>query len=109
MINFSLNTCWRLIPTTKGLVNTREVANQSLPFFICFFNFNTRRTLWSMRCSVSLPSSTALTTASKASTKFCGPSTMSAPAWSVPTAASALVYCLVMAPISIASVMMMFW
>ena len=59
---------------------------------ICRFSRRMRRTLWSMRCSVSTPSSTALTTASKASTKFCGPSTMSAPAWSVPTAASPFVY-----------------
>ena len=47
---------------------------------ICLFSRRMRRTLWSMRCSVSTPSSTALTTASKAPTKFCGPSTMSAPA-----------------------------
>ena len=35
MINFGLNTCWRLIPTTKGLVNTTEAANtQPLPLFL---------------------------------------------------------------------------
>ena len=38
----------------------------------------------------------------------CGPSTMSTPALMQPTAASPLVYCWVMAPISIASVMMRF-
>ena len=44
----------------------------------------------------------------KASAKFFGPSTISTPAWMLPTAAWALVYCWVMAPISMPSVMMMF-
>ena len=30
MINFSLNTCWRLIPTNKK----RESSNSWIPFFM---------------------------------------------------------------------------
>lgn len=41
------------------------------------FSFRMRRTLWLMRSSVMTPFSTASMTASKAWTKFCGPSTMS--------------------------------
>ena len=60
---------------------------------------------WSIRSSVSRPSLTAWSTPWKALSKSSGMSSMSTPACSAFTAASAEEYCEVMAPILRASVM----
>ena len=67
---------------------------KSVVFLIhyCNFIFNIRLTLWLMRSSLIVPLFTAAMTASKASMKWRGPSTMSTPALILPTAASALVH-----------------
>ena len=63
------------------------LSHRSQNLLIFFFSRRMRRTLWLMRSSLMVPLLTAFTTASNALTKFCGPSTMSTPAWIHPTAA----------------------